>query len=355
MAGFRKFLFLAHLTLGVAAGLVILMMSVTGVLLTYERQIVAYLEPLASVPTAEGLEMALSRQPSPPANITLNRQGLVQPAQPGGARTFFRKVTEIHRWFAASGESRTAARAVTGAANLAFLVLVVSGLYLWFPRRWTWPTFRAVLWFRDGLSGKARNFNWHNTAGFWACVPLFVIALSGVVMSYPWANNLVYSMNGVKPPVAGKGKAKGAERVRTVSTKNLDELVARAQRQNPDWTSISIQLPASDEAPVTFNIDSGNGGQPQKRSTLMLSRAGDIVKYETFAAQDSGRQARSWMRFAHTGEYYGVAGQTVAGIASTAGAVLVWTGLALAYRRLRQMLRQRRPAVISETLQEIAP
>ena len=39
---FRKTIFWTHLVCGVAAGLVVLMMSVTGVLLTYERQMLAW-------------------------------------------------------------------------------------------------------------------------------------------------------------------------------------------------------------------------------------------------------------------------------------------------------------------------
>ena len=35
----------------------------------------------------------------------------------------------------------------------------------------------------------------------------------------------------------------------------------------------------------------------------------------------------------HTGEVYGLAGQTVAGAVSLGGAALVWTGMALALRR----------------------
>ena len=41
---FRRILFWAHLGSGVAAGLLILLMSVTGVLLTYEHQILASAE-----------------------------------------------------------------------------------------------------------------------------------------------------------------------------------------------------------------------------------------------------------------------------------------------------------------------
>jgi uncharacterized iron-regulated membrane protein len=47
-----------------------------------------------------------------------------------------------------------------------------------------------------------------------------------------------------------------------------------------------------------------------------------------------GQNARVWFRFAHTGEQYGVIGQTLAGLASLAACFLVYTGLALAWRRL---------------------
>jgi hypothetical protein len=44
----------------------------------------------------------------------------------------------------------------------------------------------------------------------------------------------------------------------------------------------------------------------------------------------------------HTGEVLGLAGQTIAGIASFGGAVLVWTGLSLAWRRFVQWRATRR-------------
>lgn len=47
-----------------------------------------------------------------------------------------------------------------------------------------------------------------------------------------------------------------------------------------------------------------------------------------------GRQARSWARSLHTGEALGIIGQTIAGLVSLTSLVMVWTGFALAYRRL---------------------
>jgi hypothetical protein len=51
----------------------------------------------------------------------------------------------------------------------------------------------------------------------------------------------------------------------------------------------------------------------------------------------------------HTGEFYGATGQTVAGLASAAGAMLVFTGLSLAFRRLYAWLGRRWRAVVEQT------
>jgi uncharacterized iron-regulated membrane protein len=94
-----------------------------------------------------------------------------------------------------------------------------------------------------------------------------------------------------------------------------------------------------------ITVDEGYGGQPQLRTTLTVDRASAaIAKRETFDALGPGRQLRSWLRFAHTGEIYGLPGQTVAGLVSAGGAVLVYTGLALAFRRWWAWLRRRRLA-----------
>jgi uncharacterized iron-regulated membrane protein len=81
------------------------------------------------------------------------------------------------------------------------------------------------------------------------------------------------------------------------------------------------------------------------RTTVTVDRASAaIVKRETFDDLGPGRQLRSWLRFAHTGEIYGLTGQTIAGIVSAGGAVLVYTGIALALRRWWAWMRRRRAA-----------
>ena len=68
---------------------------------------------------------------------------------------------------------------------------------------------------------------------------------------------------------------------------------------------------------------------------------GTTLKREGYAAMPAGRKAIGWLRFIHTGEAFGVTGQTIAGLASLGGVMLAWTGVALALRRFGAWRRRR--------------
>jgi uncharacterized iron-regulated membrane protein len=93
-------------------------------------------------------------------------------------------------------------------------------------------------------------------------------------------------------------------------------------------------------------MDAGNGVQNFAKTQLVLDRAtGDIVSKQSGATGSLGVRLRGWFRFVHTGEIYGIIGQTIAGLASLAAIILVYTGLSLGIRRLARMWRQRRVAL----------
>ena len=369
----RTLFFWCHLVGGVTAGLVILIMSLTGALLTYERQLVEWSDRAFRVTPAAGaqrlpvqtlLDRVASTQPDiTPTAVTVRADREAPVTINTGQRTLFvdpysgrvigeptadvrRWMSELrawHRWLAIEGPNRPIARAVTGWSNAIFLFIVLSGMYLWLPRRWSWQNVQAVVFFRGGLRGKARDFNWHNVIGIWSAVPLALVVATAMPISFPWASNLIYRAAGETPPRQGggpsgdRGPAPGAGAPRQpqpVRVANLDPLLTRAEQQAPDWRSINLRLPTALGAPLAFAIDRGNGGQPQLRSTLTLdAHTGEVVRCETFASQSLGRRLRSWSRFTHTGEAFGMVGQTIAGLVSAGGVVLVYTGLALAWRR----------------------
>jgi uncharacterized iron-regulated membrane protein len=123
----------------------------------------------------------------------------------------------------------------------------------------------------------------------------------------------------------------------------VDSAIAKAEAAVPAWRTIALRLPTDGKAPASFTIDQGRTGQPQHRSTLTVDRkTGKIATMERFQDQNLGRRTRSWLRYIHTGEYYGFIGQTIAGIASFAGVMLVGTGFALSLHRLTAWVKRRK-------------
>ena len=384
----RRVLFWAHLSAGVVAGLVILMMSVTGVILTYERQLLDAAD--ASYPVScesdcarlsvDALTVAaggnavdagratvvLYSDPARAASIAFggDRTVLVDPYSGEVLREgesaldgFFTTVTRLHRWFALEGDARATGRAVTGYSNLLFLFLLLSGVYLWLPPVWNRVTLRTRMLFNPkARTGKARDFNWHHVFSFWAVIPLLVVICTATVFYFPWSNDLVYAAFGEQPP----------ERRRPPATEPLPDgdypareallLSAIDAVENAgvtDWRQLSMQYALTPGSDASFRFDRSIGGQPAKVVNLTLNGVtGEVSSWQWFADRTPGQQARFIIRFLHTGEVLGVVGQTIAGLASLAACFLVWTGLALAWRRLIRPLLRGRAAVVDAGLKQ---
>jgi uncharacterized iron-regulated membrane protein len=380
----RNVVFWLHLALGCAAGLVILIMSLTGVLLAFERQINGWVDaPAVLQGQSESAEktsldsvvaslkfkgqgtpdqLVLHNDPSAPLEARYGRERTLflnpwtaevigQPSQ--RTRAFFSAVERFHRSLGLGMQSAFG-RGITGAANLAFLFMLFSGMYLWLPKTFNIASLRRRLMFRRGLQGRGRDWNWHNVIGIWSAIPLLFIVLTGVIMSYPWASNLLFKMTGSQPPARGwRGEMRphhgtdpdlaAGSKISPNRYRSLDDVAAIAKQQLSGWNSITIDFPDPQSHTVDVTIDRSAGGQPEKASQLVIDRQrGTILTVRHFSTNSLGSKLRAWARFTHTGEEFGLLGQIVAAIACLGAVFLVWTGLAMAMRRMLSAIARSR-------------
>lgn len=285
---FRKVVFWLHLIAGVVAGVVVFVMSATGVALAFEKEIVAWAERdvrRVAPPTADakplGLDVLLAklreqRSGERPSAITLEvdptlavavsygrtnafyvnpYSGEIREQGAKGTREFMRVMIELHRFLGGQEEkNRAVGKAITGACNVAFLFLAASGLYLWWPRQWTKKILSAVGLMSFKLRGKARDFNWHNAVGLWCAPVLIVLTATAMPISYRWAGDLIYKLTGTTPPQgAGQGAATPTVEVPTPPPDSkplgLEAIFAAAQKEFPQWQQISYRT-------------GGRGGRP---------------------------------------------------------------------------------------------
>ena len=227
---FRKIIFWSHLVIGISVGIIVFIMSATGVLLTYEKQIIEWDESRYSVLPQANEQMLTTdevlnivRQKHPDEHhfyVRLVKSGDRSiPVWAGDQRYLISPysgqvvqigqswlveslhwITELHRWLAIEGKHQAIAKSITAYSNLLFLFLIVSGSYLWLPRRFSWSTVKPSLLFKRQFKNiHARHYNWHHVFGFWAVVPLIAIVSTATVFHFDWATETLYSAFNEQP------------------------------------------------------------------------------------------------------------------------------------------------------------
>lgn len=369
----RKILFWIHLAAGIVFGLIILTMAVTGMIMAFDKQIVEFAErdvrrvvvpenavrfPLTTLVSlaseSKGVKAASVTVFSDPAAAPYVSFGkgkgtvFINPYSGeilGGiskAHDFMHFAEDIHRRLAVKGKGE----AVTGAANLGFLFLLVSGIYLWWPKNWTARGLKAVLLFNAQAKNRARDWNWHNVIGFWCAPMLLATTLTGAVMSYDWANDLLFRLSGTevaKRTDAVKGGADSEKKMTDskmtpAKEADFDMLFASAVSQIPAWESMTIrkagQGRGSSPDAASITIIESSAPHRYARSQLKLDAAtAELKSWEPFGSQPRGKQWRAWVRPIHTGEAWGLGGQILAFAGALGSVLLVWTGFAMAWYR----------------------
>jgi uncharacterized iron-regulated membrane protein len=384
----RKILFWIHLGFGLCIALFMTAIAASGLVLSTEPAVMGWAEQpwarvavphpatrfsmdaLASQALAQtGAEavsgFTLQSDPAASVRLQLGRDkavfmdpytGKVLGEGPAGWRSFYQSAQDLHRWFLITGKYRDASHQVKCAVNAAFFLMILSGLTLWLPKTWNKINVRKIAVPNFSAKAKARDFNWHNVAGLWASPFILIVSMTGLIMSYAWASDLLFTMTGNVPPprpqpaaaappqeagheghhrhergAAGLGKHHGHAAGPSAS---LDAYVKAAEIQAPGWISLNYRPGRPGQDTVTLIVQTEDVPLPRGRGTLTLKAATAAVdSWEPFASQNTGKRLRAWARWAHTGQAFGPLGEVLAGLACLAVLLLAYTGLAMSWRR----------------------
>lgn len=372
---FKKWVFWAHLVIGLIAGVFVFFMSFSGVLLTYERQIKELSEMRYSVqpkPSSQRITtdrvVDILQQLKPDEHHIyvrwVNREGAAVPAWAGRysyllhpytgevlregegmAAAFFHVVTDFHRYLLLEGGSRSIGKNITAYANLVFIFLLVSGLYLWLPRRFSLKAFKQYLTFPSRyINVHHRNRQWHLVFGVWCLPVLFVIAITATIFHFSWANVALYGAFGESVPKPEKHEEVLNLNADVIPYETLFKQ-AKLQANNngyEDWYSMWLEI-GEHKNEARFYIDKSIGHRQELAYSLFFdTHSGKQTNIQRKSDWSRGGQAWGTARFLHTGEYFGFIGQTIAGLVSLLACVLVYTGVVLAWRRLVSLPLQQR-------------
>ena len=160
-----------------------------------------------------------------------------------------------------------------------------------------------------------------------------VLAATALFFSFKWPADGLKQIVSTQP-VKELAKPVALTPEQSTQLVSLDSQLMMLKDTYPEWQTIRFSVAAEPQSVSIFSVDNGNGGEPKKRFSVAVDNlTGEIADTSGFDDYSTYRKIRNWVRFAHTGEYYGIVGQTIAGIASFMACLLVYTGVMLSWRR----------------------
>ncbi|MFD2284611.1 PepSY-associated TM helix domain-containing protein [Pedobacter petrophilus] len=219
----KKIITWLHLWLGLASGAIVVILSLTGCILVFEQEIKNLLGTEVRIAVQDRSKLlppsVLYREISraiPGRQInTVWYYGLSKPSvvalqdssvyiNPYTAKIIsfkrqediFHFIEEGHRhlWM-----GKKVGKMVVGCATLVFVVLLLTGLVLWWPKKWNKKATQQNFKIKWGARIKRFNYDLHNVLGFYSLTIALLLAITGLVISFTWFSNSIYWLTGGRP------------------------------------------------------------------------------------------------------------------------------------------------------------
>lgn len=256
--------------------------------------------------------------------------------------SFFQTVRKLHRWLldapAQKGASSTG-KTIVGITTLLMVVILISGIVLW------WPRTRKSLQNRLKVSCTKGPFRFwydsHVSLGFYVTIFLLVMALTGLTWSFRWYRTGFYALFGAsteQPKQSAPAHEDNNKKEKKNEPERLNYLAwdaALAELQNRYETYGTIQL-SKNSAQV---IQSGK----QKGDTASFDiHTGNIteIKVYNIDEQPMSNKMKGLIYSLHTGQWGGMFTRIIYFLSAFIGGILPLTGYYLWIKRINRKHRR---------------
>jgi len=364
MSRSRKLTFNTHMAVGLCAALFLAVMGVTGAFLAYEYEIDRLVNAKLFIVTPQGQRLPLTelidvvRRAHPSATFTVldlaaladNRADvsyqldIVDHGETDPTHVFIDPYTGqvlgerngpgfpalVHEFHSNLVLGKTG-KLITTTLSAGMVVLAITGLVLWWPRKLLRLSFRT--------SAVRFNFDLHNTVG--SCMSLFILlfGLTGIGVHVadqlaPAVDRMLGAPNQHEPSVVSRPAPPGTPAI------SPDAAEAIAAKAIPGARVVWMKLPQNPHEGYRVRLKF-----PEDRQTLGRSYAhvdqfsGKVLSSQSTRETAAGtRYLKFWNREVHNGTAFGGWFQVVAAITGLAVPLLAITGPIIWYRKNRGRL-----------------
>ncbi|MGE5540633.1 MAG: PepSY-associated TM helix domain-containing protein [Gemmatimonas sp.] len=354
----RRILATAHLCIGIALGIPLVALGLTGSILVFEDELRALTGPSAprvapgdARSIADILDAARGRAPDARPTMILMPETSGEPvvvrfavpgAPPGpGAiavrvdpvslETFdpqrpgddwLRQVFLLHAQLFVPGRD---GRWLVGWFGVAMVALGVSGIVMWWPRR---RRFLAALRVDPAARGPRLYRELHGTIGIWLWCVFMAVSVSSVYLAYPetigGAVRAVLPGRDLRPASAPRlADDPGTAPV------SLDQAIAAARAAVPDGSIRTVALPLRPDQPLRVAIaPPGHRHGTPTAAVFLDPRSGEVLEVRDPRQYSAGETVLAWQHAIHAGDGFGWPWRVLVFVSGLLPTVFVVTGFA---------------------------
>jgi uncharacterized iron-regulated membrane protein len=344
---FKKLIRQLHLLLGLASGLVVFTVAVTGSIYCFEKELRGILysdllkvkaqsvrKPLdelilnarAAYPKPAIKNIRIPKDPESSVEIILkNKQSVLLDPYSGKVlgtfnrdTDFFGTVLQIHRSLYLGETGKT----ITGISALIFTLMLISGIVLWWPGRKGINSQKFTLTKNTGK--QKRLYDLHSVLGFYAAWIIIFTALTGLVWSFKWAERAMYRLNG---SVMEERKQYHSSPAGDTKKQSPAEILSLAGSLRDHCDECLLVMPEDSSGVFRLTLQYDEGGFFKKSDHLFFDQyTGKLLKAQLFEASSRGEKMKATNYNIHTGKVFGLTGQFMVFFAALISASLPVTG-----------------------------
>lgn len=392
-----------HLWIGLATGLIIIVVCFSGTAYVYNTELVESASPhlykveapanipripadslLLKVAAASGGEVvsvSISSKADRPYQFNVKKEGvksrgstgyMVNPytgallgntSEENGMKKFMGNMFSLHRWLLLDKiekpmfkdiSNRELGSKITGWATILFTLGCITGLIIWFPQK-------AKHW-RQGLKIKWKagwkriNHDLHNSLAFYSLLFLLIMGLTGPQWSFPWYRTALQKSLGTYQSKEVNRKDKGSAVLQVssgASVLSITDYMKAADQVLPYEGDYTISLP--EDSVTTASVSKRKLGffAPAASDRLIIDKySGEVIKKEIFKEKPLNERIAGSIKALHVGNVYGGFTKLLYFLACLIATTLPITGTMIWINKMKKGGKGKRNRVVKSEFRE---
>lgn len=221
---------------------------------------------------------------------------------------------------------------IIGWGTFTFVIMLITGIILWWPKNKAARKQRVWFQWKATTQWKRKNYDLHNILGFYIASIAIIIAFTGMVWAFTWFQAIVYvAGSGTTTPPDVKTEKSIVTKPGTISA--LDTTLQICREKYPSASAYNYGKPAGATDVINVYVQQVDGAYYINHNLQVDQYTGKLLSQRDHSAKNFGEKLITANYDIHVGAILGIPGKILAFIACFICGMLPVTGFLIWYGR----------------------